>query len=325
MKKLGIILGGAAFLIATAAYVTSTFSQGNSIGRQTPSLPGSWVVEQVTNGSVPDIIVPDKREKAPNGLPDGRIDVVENSSDIVMAYYSEPTTRYTHAVLGDGIEAGALKVITNRGENYTFRLPRTEVFEDITPRLVDLDGNGTTEVVTILSLQEEGASVAVFGLNGNAFVKIAQSRFIGRGNRWLNIAGIDNFTGRPNKEIAVIETPHLAGLFKLYSFSAGSSQLTTPGAVPGFSNHGIGSRELRLSATALVDNDRQPDIILPSLDRSSIYIVSVKPNQLQLLARIDLPARVDRAIKAEGNGEALKITVGLNDGKIYRISRPQTE
>jgi len=323
MKRFGIILGATAFIISTVAYVTNTFSQGVPIGRQTPALPGNWAVEEVTNGSVPKIIVPDRREKAPNGLPDGRIDATKNSSDIVMAYYSEPTSRYAHAVLGDGIEAGALKVITNRGENYTFRLPRTEVFEDITPRLVDLDGNGTSEVVTILSKQGEGASVAVFGLSGKTFIKLAQSRFIGRGNRWLNIAGIDNFTGRRNKEIAVIETPHLAGLFKLYSFSAGSSQLITPGSVPGFSNHAIGSRELRLSATAFVDNNRQPDIILPSLDRASILIVSVKPDQLQLLARIDLPARVDRAIKVEGNGEDLKITVGLNDGKIYTISRSQ--
>jgi len=323
MKRLAWGLLALAFIIPVAAQTLSTSRTGLPIDRQTPTLPGGWVVEEITDGSVPEIIVPDKREVAPNGLPDGRIEVPETEQDIVMAYYSEPTARYRHGVLGDAIEAGSLKVINNRGENFTFRLPRTEVFEDITPRLADLDGNGTTEVITILSAQGEGASVAVFGLNGNAFIKLAQSPFIGRGNRWLNIAGIDNYSGRPNKEIAIVETPHLAGLFKLYAFSANSSELTTPGNVPGFSNHQIGSGELRLSATAFVDNDRNPDLILPSLDRSTVFIVSLRPNQLQLLSRIDLPARVNRAILAEGNGEDLNITVGLDDGKIYKISRPQ--
>lgn len=306
--------------VSTAQAQVSGFKNGQPIASLTPTLPLIWTLEEVIDGSVPDDIIPDNREQPDNGLPDGRIAVAERENDIEEAWYSEPTTRYAHAVLGDAIEAGAVKIKTPRGEIYTFRLPRTEVFEDITPRIVDLDGNGSNEVVTILSSRFDGASIAVFGLVGNAFIKVAQSPFIGRSNRWLNIAGIERYSGRRNLEIAIVEKPHLSGQLKLYSFDSGRPTLNTRGQVPGFSNHEIGSGELRLSASADIDGDRLEDLIVPSLDRRTIYILSLARGNVKLLSRIDLPAAVDRAILVEQDGPSTTITVGLDDEKIYRIT-----
>ena len=115
-----------ACLFASAALAQSQTSQ---LPQSLNPLQQQWVVEEITDGSVPKDIVPDDRAIAPNGLPDGR--VTTGTGDIAEAWYSEPTTRYAHAVLGDGIEAGALRVKNQRGEVYTFRLPSTEVFEDI--------------------------------------------------------------------------------------------------------------------------------------------------------------------------------------------------
>ena len=86
-------------------------------------------------------------------LPDGRIAsrAVGERGDIDQAWYAAPTTRYRHGVLGDRIEAGALVVISATGEARWLTLPSHEVFEDITPRLADLDRDGTTEVITILA------------------------------------------------------------------------------------------------------------------------------------------------------------------------------
>ncbi|MEM7289043.1 MAG: hypothetical protein AAF412_01520 [Pseudomonadota bacterium] len=305
-----------------------TFAQAQSntattislpIDRQRPTLDLSWSIEEITDGSVPAEIVTDTREIARNGLPDGRVEIAPVRNDIEEAWYSEPTERYRHAVLGDGVEAGALRVKTYRGQEFTFRLPRTEVFEDITPRLADLDGDGRTEVITILSSATEGASVAVFGLNGSAFVKLAQSPYIGRSNRWLNIAGITRFTGNRAQEIAIVETPHLAGLLKLYSYSTGSTTLRNSMIVPGFSNHQIGSGELRLSALGYLDNNNRPELIVPSLNRQTLFIVSLTRRGLRLLSRIDLPARVDKAIAIKGEGSDMELTVGLDDGKIYAL------
>ncbi|MBV6658846.1 MAG: hypothetical protein KI785_13875, partial [Devosiaceae bacterium] len=77
---------------------------------------------------------------APNGLPDGC--VAQGAADIARAWYEAPTRRYAHAILGDAIEAGTLAVRTRAGATLRFVLPDNEVFEDRTPRLVDLDGDG---------------------------------------------------------------------------------------------------------------------------------------------------------------------------------------
>lgn len=317
----------AAFLfIATCSYALAqsaqSFVTGLPIDAQPTALNINWSIEEITNGSVPPEIVVDARDvPRTNGLPDGRIAVLDNNQDIKEAWYSEPTERYRHAVLGDGIEAGALKIKTTRGATFTFRLPRTEVFEDITPRIADLDDDGTNEVITILSKRGEGASVAVFGLVGDAFVKKSQTPFIGRDNRWLNIAGINRFVGRRSMEIVVVETPHLAGLFKVYAYSNGKDTMRAGGQIPGFSNHQIGSRELHLSATAFINADPLPDLLIPSLDRRTLYGVSIGAGQFQVLTRIPLPARINRAIAVDGEATNLEITVGLDDGKIYRLKQ----
>jgi len=306
------------FLLAVCFTVAAPFasqSQSQQLQPLSP-LPSQWVAEEIRDGSVPAGIVPNKLKKAKNGLPDGR--VATGSGDIIEAWYSEPTTRYAHAVLGDRIEAGALKIRNARKETYTYRLPSTEVFEDITPRLADLDGNGTTEVITILSSQSGGASIAVFGLNGNAFLKLAQTPFIGQANRWLNIAEIANFTGSSTPEISAVITPHLAGILQFYKF--GNGTLTRVAQANGnYSNHFIGSNELRLSTTADVNNDRLPDLILPSLARNELLFVGREGNRMVELGRVSLPARINRPIGKRTNNGKTEFLVGLDNGRIFAI------
>ena len=319
MRAFLAILSVLLLTVAVNAQSIRGVVKGQPISIVEPALSNTWKIEEITDGSVPSEIVPDKRENASNGLPDGKIAVPKNKKDIAEAWYSEPTKRYRHGVLGDATEAAALVIKTPGGAKLTYRLPSTEVFEDITPRLVDLDRDGKTEVVTILSSSREGASIAVFGLVGNALIKKAQGPFIGRSNRWLNIAGIARFTGLRNLEIATVEMPHLAGLLKFYRYRNG--KLDVSRYTPGFSNHQIGSGELRLSSVALVDDDNRPDLIVPNSSRNELLIVSFAKGTLKLLSRITLPAPIDKAILVEGSGRDLKITVGLSDSRIFKLSR----
>jgi len=313
VRKLILTLAFAGLsVVHVSAQSQNTQTNNNSRANQ---LAAQWVVEEITNGSIPTSIVPDKRAFAENGLPDGRI--TTGTGNIIEAWYSESTTRYGHAVLGDGVEAGALKVKNSRGVTFTFRLPSTEVFEDIAPRLADLDNNGTTEVITILSSQSEGASIAVFGLNGNAFTKVAQTPFIGTPNRWLNIAEISNFSGNRRPDIAAIITPHLAGVLQFYRFRNG--RLARVAQSQGFSNHFIGSNELRLSTVADVNNNRIPDLILPSLRRNELLMVGTERNQFRELARVPLPARINRAIGARERDGKVEFLLGLDNGRIYSV------
>jgi len=294
---------------------SSAFAQTNTLPQGQNPLQAVWNIEEITDGSVAKDIVPDTRAIAPNSMPDARI--TTGTGDIAEAWYSEPTTRYPHAVLGDNIEAGALKVKNQRGETYTIRLEKNEVFEDIAPRLADLDLDGRTEVIAILSSRTGGASIAIYNLNGNAFIKVAQTPFIGRSFRWLNIAGIDNFGGNRRPDIAAVITPHLAGVLQFYRYRNDRLALITQAR--GFSNHFIGSNELRLSAVADFNANGIPDLAIPSLARNELVVLGIEGSRFTELDRVELPARINRAIGVEEADGQVKFIVGLDDGKIYRV------
>lgn len=247
-------------------------------------------------------------------LPDGMPGLGEN--DIRSAWLADPTDRYDHGVLGDAIEAATLVVEARDGRLTRFVLPPEAVFEDLTPRVVDLDGDGRDEVLIIKATQSAGASLVVLGLSGNALAVKAESPPIGRRNRWLNPVGTADFTGDGVREIALIETPHIGGRLKLFAYRAGSP-LRLLAETGGVSNHAIGARELGLSAIGDFDADGTPDILVPDQSRHDLVAVRWQDDELTIAGRIDLPSPpasdflsfpADRAIAFIGR-----------DGRLYAI------
>ncbi|MCY6381058.1 hypothetical protein [Hoeflea prorocentri] len=253
----------------------------------------------------------------PGGLPDGR--VASGSGDIREAWYGAPTERYAHAVLGDAIEAGELVVRTRSGTVLTLSLPENQVFEDRTPRLADLDGDGLTEVITIRAGQAVGAAVVIYGIREGRLVELAATDPIGRANRWLNIAAIHDLDGRPGLEIAYVRTPHIGGTLIFLSFDG--RRLKQLAAMEGFSNHVIGSRELRLSAVADIDGDGRLELALPSKDRRTLRIVGWGPSGPVNRETIPLPTRIDKAIVLQNTNGFKGFVLGLDDGRFYEVSR----
>ncbi|MEZ5810728.1 MAG: hypothetical protein R3D45_04860 [Rhizobiaceae bacterium] len=207
-----------------------------------------------------------------DGLPDGRI-AIAPVGDIRHAWYGRPTSRYDHGVLGDAIEAGSLIAETADGRRHEFVLDPSYVFEDLTPRLADLDGDGRNEIVAIRTSLDRGAAIAVYGVVGGALVERAATDEIGRSHRWLNIAGIADYTGSGRLAIAWVETPHIGGILRMGEFANGKIQVL-PRRYEGFSNHFIGSRELNLSVTDDFDGDGVADLALPSANRRALVIVA---------------------------------------------------
>jgi hypothetical protein len=279
----------------------------------------AWKTEQLDASSLPGKISPDVRPGATQGLPDGRVALGGNKSTIRRAWYSRPTTRYTHGILGDRIEGGSLVIVTPKGLKLEYLLPKNEVFEDITPRLADLDGDGKTEIIAIVSSVTAGASLNIFQLDGNRLVRRARNSYIGRAFRWLNIAGINRYTGARSREIAIVVTPHIGGRLDLYKFDG--KRLIRIASRQGFSNHVIGSREQRLSASYRATGGRKTNLALPSADRSTLKIMSIGPKGWQQIGRVSLPSPIDKAILVSGSGENVKFTVGLSDGSVYSVSQ----
>lgn len=258
-------------------------------------------------------------EAAPDGIPGGSIATAASGDGIQRAWYAEPTDRYPHGALGDGIEGGALVAEDLYGHEYLLRLGPTEVFEDLTPRVVDIDGDGSNEVVTIRSSLRAGAAVAVYGISGSRLIERAATEPIGRPNRWLNIAGIADFTGNGHLDIAIVKTPHMDGRLEILAWSR--DELKVVDSAVGFSNHVFGSEDQGLSAVASVDGDRIPDLVLPNADRDEMRMVTAAGGKIREIVALPLPARVVMTIGVLAKAPSPSFATGLDDGSLIGITK----
>lgn len=247
--------------------------------------------------------------------------VVNGSNDIAQAWLAGATDRYPHGVLGDGIEAASLHVRTATGKLLAFTLLADSVFEDLIPRLVDLDNDGRDEILLVRSHRAAGAAVVILGLRGNRLVRLSESQAIGMANRWLNPIGIADFDGDGRAEVAVIETPHINGQLLLYKING--RRLREAARYAGYSTHVIGSTELEMFAVLDLNGDGIVDIVLPSQDRSELHAVTFANGKLSTLATVKLFRPITTAIVAadiDRNGRP-DLVFGDRDGYVNVIMR----
>jgi hypothetical protein len=255
--------------------------------------------------------------KAPGGaLPDSRL--ATGTHDIARAWLAEPTDAYDHGVLGDKIEARAVLIETRGGERQTVRLGKDAVFEDLEPRIADLDGDGRDEVVVVKSYLKRGSALALIGERKGRYAVLAETPPLGAPHRWLDPAGIGNFTGGDQPGVALVRQPHTVGTLELWTWHAGRLQKTAE--MEGFTNHIIGTRAIDMAAVADFDGDGVADLALPAFDRASVRIVSFAP-QPREIAHIKLPAKAVTDLGLLPGEPAPAVTLGLEDGSLVVIER----
>ncbi|MCB1476925.1 MAG: VCBS repeat-containing protein [Rhodobiaceae bacterium] len=240
-------------------------------------------------------------------LPDGGT-ARAGGSGIVAAWYEDPTSRYDHGILGDAIEAGTLVARDSKGNSHAIVLPESEVFEDITPRLADLDGDGNAEVIAIRSSLSAGASLAIYGLRDGKLQMVAATPFIGRAHRWICPAGIADFDGDGRVEIALVATPHIGGTLEFWRLRG--SGLSRIAALGGFSNHTIGSRNLAEAATGDVDGDGVPELVLPDATRTSLAAVALQGSRAIILDKQPLGGTATGSIRLDGANAQVDTSAG---------------
>ncbi len=185
------------------------------------------------------------------------------------------TDRYAHGVLGDRIEAGCLVLENEQGEQFVVELPVNQVFEDLEPRIADVDKDGTNDVVVVRSDSRYGAALLVYTLKGDNPQELFATPAIGRSNRWLAPIGVADFNADGQPDIAYVQTPHIGGILKVWSLLDGEFQQIAEKS--GFSNHSIGSQ--RVSTAKIVDHndDGIVDIALPDQRREKTIWLSLSP------------------------------------------------
>lgn len=250
----------------------------------------------------------------PNAIADLRI--ARGSGTVAEAWLADPTQRYRHYVLGSQYEAGSLVVRLTTGETLKLTLPENAVFEDRQPRLADLDGDGTDEIVVVKSYLDRGSALAVVGVRRGRLEIIAETPPTGRAHTWLNPAGIADFDGDGRLDIAYVQMPHVLGLLRFWTLR--ESKLVEIAQIAGTSNHVAGSSHLGLSAVADFDGDGIADIAIPSKDRRWLRFLTIKGGPREL-ARTALPdaASTDFALDVAGGRKT--VIVGLGGKRLHRV------
>ena len=259
---------------------------------------------------------PPELQGAPGGIPNGTVAYADGEG-ITNAWYTEPTDRYPHGALGDGIEAGAMVVQDVYGHRVTVELPADQVFEDLTPRIADFDGEGRNEVLAIRSSLRAGAALVAYDLAGSSLIEINSTPPVGPG-RWLNVAGIGDFTGDRSLDVAAVRTPDAGGTLEIVTLDR--RRFRTVDSEKGFSNHISGSTELGMSAVARINDDGIADLAVPSADRRVLRFMTVAGGSLREIARVPLDGAIVTAIGTLHPMDKPTFVLGLDDGRLVAIS-----
>ncbi|WP_258523623.1 VCBS repeat-containing protein [Roseovarius sp. TE539] len=193
------------------------------------------------------------------------------AQQITAARYDAPTTRYAHGVLGDAVEWGALVLTLAGGEETRLTLPETRVFEDVAPRLADLDGDGNPEVIVVESSVSRGARLGVYDADGLR----AATPHIGRPNRWLAPVGAADLDGDGSVEIAYVDRPHLAKRLRVWRYEDGG--LDHVADLGGLTNHKIGWDFI---AGGIRDCGNGPEIITADSDWRNVVATRFSAGKL---------------------------------------------
>ncbi len=280
---------------------------------------GLWyVVTRRENGKVAVSFRDDMPwPKVPDGaLPDSKPAVGRH--DIARAWLAQPTDRYDHGVLGDKIEAAALDIETRDGKRETVHLKSDAVFEDLQPRIADLDGDGHDEIVVVKSYLKRGSALAIIGLRRGKYEILAETPPLGGPHRWLNPAGIGDFTGNGKIDIALVRQPHVVGALEIWNWHDGRLQKVAE--MKDVSNHIAGTRALDMSVVADFDGDGIADIAIPSLDRSRLRVLSFAPRPREI-ANIALPAKAVTNLGLIKGESGPAVALALANGSLVLIER----
>src|SRR5690606_6791259 len=189
-----------------------------------------------------------------NALPDARLVVNETQQ---VALYAEATDIYDHAVLGDGLEGGALVVLDSAlDEVLRVTLEDGEVFEGIAPFWADVNNDGSPDLVTTVSNDRVGAQIRVYGLDGEVLLA---TNPLGQGDLWRHALAWGAFG--INRDVLVeVVTPHISGAVIFYQRQGAQLFPTVRQPLVDYTSHQSGSRNLDGALGGDFDGDGQLEL-----------------------------------------------------------------
>ena len=201
------------------------------------------------------------------------------------AFYAVPDESYGHGILGRAADAAELRVVPRASPGQAvgscgeapISVPagRGRVFEDVAPRLTDVDGDGRAEILAVRSDARLGAQLVIYRMAGEQVVELAATPPIGTRHRWLAPAAWGDLDGDGAFEIAYVDRPHLAKVLRVWRLEGG--RLREVATLPGVTNHAIGDPRI------FGGGQRCPDgyeMVLQSADRTRLVGVTLRDDRL---------------------------------------------
>lgn len=210
-------------------------------------------------------------------LPDARLLSNQNGDVLVL---SGATNRYAHGVLGDQLEASTITLFNTDppGVQRVIELPPNQVVEGHAPIWVDLDGDGSREILVTLADEIQGAQLAVYNESGEL---TALGPAIGRGFRWRHMLAAAPFQG-VGLGMQVVDnlTPHLGGVTEFYELNESGLEVFT--SVQGYSTHQLGSRNLDMALAGDLDGDGNIELMIPTQARDALGVFRLVNNSASI-------------------------------------------
>ncbi|MEO5770788.1 MAG: hypothetical protein ABIQ29_01835 [Burkholderiaceae bacterium] len=210
--------------------------------------------------------------------------------------------RYTHGVLGDGVEATRV-VWLERHSLALLRelvLPAPDVIEDIAPRWVAL-GRGSA-LLTVRSGPQGGqlGLVAASATQPRRLQWAALGEALGSPNRWMA-------PSTDGTRLLAVHTPHIGGV--LHEYRVDGNRLVGRAVANNVSTHRIGSRELDLAVWL------GPRVVLPQQNGLALRVLDANAVWAEV-ATIALPARVAMTAALPGGQDVAAL---LDDGRVFGV------
>lgn len=236
--------------------------------------------------------------------------------NVAWAWLGSPTLRYPHRALGSPIHAGSVhalvKARSGTWQPVELRLPLSRVYEDRVPRIVDLDRDGSEEIVLVEADLLRGAALVVLGIDhtatGPALVERARSAFAGSAFRWLNPVGVADFDADGHLDLAIVRTPHIGGELQLLHYRP--PELVPYARALDVSNHRMGALEQEM-AVIVQSPGQRPTVLLPDMSLRALQAMrwDAPGRWTDLGEALPLPGRIERMTAVPGGACVL-----LDDG-----------
>ena len=252
-----------------------------------------------------------------NALPDARL-LMDKRDRLLLL--TDATTRYSHGVLGDTLEAASVSLIDAGLRPHvivTISLPSLKVVEGIAPIWADITGDGAREIIVTVSDAKEGAQVLVFNEAGE---KIAAGPSISRGYRWRHQLTVAPFGPGGELELVDVLTPHLGGVVEFYQLKGKTLQVVAQ--LRGYTSHVLGSRNLDMAAAGDFDGDGRVELLVPDQTLTHLGAIRHTAAGAEIGWSLELGGRLSTNLAAIrfANG-TMAVGAGRED-KVLRIWLP---